>query len=168
MHRTLPRCYLNSMECSDQVTTGRLGVDSSYTFLVQRTTPEEDAAAQRRLQVEDAGFSSASLLRFHPVQFASGGRFKVCFCDAATRTSASACAVQSDYNIEVGQVVVTGVSCLLKDPKYRRTTCLEQFHGGLRCKDGLTPVLVTSLPGQGVHALPSKWVLQTEELQAAG
>merc|ERR1712078_430580 len=81
------------------------------------------------LPVMDIGFSWERMLRFGPIQFASGGTFKLCFCDSAL----AACGSVKDYAVEVGTVHASGVSCLLGKPELRRASCTPQFHGGLRC-----------------------------------
>jgi len=70
-----------------------------------------------------------------------GGRYRVCFCDSdhfdatvshGLRTS-SACSMNEQFTIEVGIIHVSGVSCLLSDPRLRRASCAQQMAGGLRC-----------------------------------
>merc|ERR1712118_392119 len=50
---------------------------------------------------------------------------------------------------------VSGVSCLLADPKYRRGTCYPMYHGGLACSETLTLPALTSLPASA--GLPTSW-----------
>merc|ERR1711924_486711 len=63
------------------------------------------------------------VLRFSPIAFSrttsGAGKFKVCFCDSALLTGEK-CLSETDYSLEVGDLYVSGVSCLLADPKYRR------------------------------------------------
>ena len=53
----------------------------------------------------------------------------------------------ADYKIDIGTIHVSGVSCLVEDPKFQRGTCVEQFqhipgtHGGLRCYPGAAPTI---------------------------
>ena len=42
------------------------------------------------------------MLRFKPIQFKSGGTFKLCFCDSTILGSGSVCSTERDYKIEVG------------------------------------------------------------------
>ena len=47
------------------------------------------------------------------------------------------CHAESDYSVEIGELIVSGVSCLLKESDFRRRTCYNMFHGGLMCSDTL-------------------------------
>jgi len=73
------------------------------------------------------------MLRFKPLQFKSGGTFKLCFCDSSILRPGSACLTERDYKIEVGTIHASGVSCLIANPQLQRVSCATQFHGGLRC-----------------------------------
>ena len=124
---TLPRCYLNGADpCRTIVLDSLLTADTSYDFFYQHVA----APAGRRLQ---GGMASSwgNLLRFQGIDL-EGGRYKACFCDHEV---AGLCKNLADFNIEVGSVHVSGVSCLLDDPKYTRGTCITQPYGGLRCHD---------------------------------
>jgi len=130
MHSTLPRCFLHSEECGQQVDSGTLGINVEYDFLIRKQ-------ALRRLDI-DRGGSSPTMLRFAPLAITGGGRFKVCFCDKEQFPSSQlVCETEGDFAIEVGEIFVSGVSCLLAQPKLRRVSCVEQYHGGLRCGEGL-------------------------------
>ena len=37
--------------------------------------------------------------------------------------------------VELGEVHVSGVSCLVENPRLRRVACAEQYHGGLRYRN---------------------------------
>lgn len=73
------------------------------------------------------------MLRFKPIRFASGGTFKLCFCDPKLLAAGRACRAIRDFAVEVGTIHSSGVSCLIGNAKLRRASCVEQFHGGLRC-----------------------------------
>mmetsp|Transcript_1132 Transcript_1132/g.2367 ORF Transcript_1132/g.2367 Transcript_1132/m.2367 type:complete len:959 (+) Transcript_1132:1-2877(+) len=133
--RTLPRGFLNSKTCA----TAEQGFTPDYDY-----QEKKEPMANRRLQsteVRDLGLSWNQLLRF-PVTFRNGGTFKACFCDSV----ASSCLSVSDYSILLGEVSVSGVSCLLSDPKNRRTTCVSMYHGGLRCYSPDMDVPQVTLP----------------------
>merc|ERR1712216_475085 len=53
------------------------------------------------------------LLRFKGITFASGGTFKLCFCDSSLLGGSSACKSEADYSVEVGTIHASGVSCLI-------------------------------------------------------
>merc|ERR1711964_22699 len=90
------------------------------------------------------GISSAGVLRFAPVGFSraargGSGKFKVCFCDSSLLPAGQEeCIAESDYSLEVGTLYVSGVSCLLADPQFRRGRCDSMWHGGLACSQDLT------------------------------
>merc|ERR1719313_1822596 len=98
----------------------------SYNFIYK-------ANAMRRLEAEaepepapvrklptmepvDMGLSWDEILRFKGLAFASGGKFKACFCDTETLPVGSACSTAADYKVEIGTVHVSGVSCLIEEP----------------------------------------------------
>merc|ERR1719281_2155426 len=136
-------CFLNKKdECDTH--TDQLLKDPNYVLLIKGAELNDEQAGTtadkypRQLGTEkrelgtDYGFSWGALMRFKPVQFKSGGTFKLCFCDASL-TKDGACMVEKDYKIEVGTIHASGVSCLIKDPKLQRVSCTPQAHGGLRC-----------------------------------
>lgn len=95
----------------------------------------------------DTGYSYPNLLRFAPITFPTGGEYTLCFCDATA--SASSCSNIDDYDVRVGTVHVSGISCLLSDRNLARSTCVPQFEGGaasLRCMDGTDVVFGPDLP----------------------
>merc|ERR1711918_102794 len=59
-----------------------------------------------------------------------GGKFKACFCDPDTLAAGKYCKKAADYKIDIGAIHVSGVSCLVEDPKFQRGTCVEQYHVG--------------------------------------
>jgi len=75
---------------------------------------------------QDYGFSQAGILRFFPMSFRSAGTFKLCFCDSASLMGGS-CGALADYGVEVGQIHVSGVACLLQNPKFRKSVCCRQY-----------------------------------------
>eukprot|EP00451_Oxyrrhis_marina_P008864 CAMPEP_0204308410 /NCGR_PEP_ID=MMETSP0469-20131031/492_1 /ASSEMBLY_ACC=CAM_ASM_000384 /TAXON_ID=2969 /ORGANISM="Oxyrrhis marina" /LENGTH=2034 /DNA_ID=CAMNT_0051287889 /DNA_START=36 /DNA_END=6140 /DNA_ORIENTATION=+ len=88
------------------------------------TLPQIKAPTGAALQ--DYGFSQAGILRFFPMSFRSAGTFKLCFCDSASLGGAS-CGALADYGVEVGQIHVSGVACLLQNPKFRKSVCCRQY-----------------------------------------
>jgi len=94
--------------------------------------------SSRGFLVPDVG-SSSSVLKFAPIRFPDGGTFKVCFCDTEMHPG-TFCNTTADYSLEVGTVHVSGVGCLLEDPKLRSGSfqCSEMSFGGLSCGMELT------------------------------
>merc|ERR1719387_2509829 len=134
MHSTINRCFLNGAGCG-LGPPDTLLQDAMYSLLVKPTPTgarrlHAHMEAMQSLPVLDIGFSWERMLRFGPIKFASGGTFKLCFCDSAL---AGSCGSVADYAVEVGTVHASGVSCLLGKPELRRASCTPQFHGGLRC-----------------------------------
>jgi hypothetical protein len=129
------RCFLNIEGtapdgCKSQYENADLGPSTSYKFLAKAGTTVE------RKLMEGDGLSSDLILRFKDIEFKSGGSYKVCFCDSALLpTGQQYCHAESDYSVEIGELIVSGVSCLLKDSDFRRRTCYNMFHGGLICSD---------------------------------
>jgi len=103
------------------------------------------------LENYDLGFSWEEMLRFQPVQFKSGGTFKLCFCDSE-RLGGGACNAVTDFAIQVGTIHSSGVSCLVSQPRLQRVSCAEQHHGGMRCygsvdaPNPVPPVLEVTAP----------------------
>merc|ERR1711924_518854 len=117
-----------------------------------------DAAAPTTSVTIPEAVSSSKVLRFAPVAFSrtssGAGKFKVCFCDHGL-LSGEACLSEADYSLEVGELYVSGVSCLIADKKYRRGTCYPMYHGGLACSETLSLPALTSLPASA--GLPTSW-----------
>merc|ERR1719198_1877100 len=86
-----------------------------------------EAPARGLLPAIDKGRSWNEILRFKDITFETGGKFKACFCDYDTLAAGKYCKTASDYKIEIGTVHVSGVSCLVEEPKFQRGTCVEQF-----------------------------------------
>jgi len=165
-----PRCRIHTAGCGDQVAEGKLSVDSRFDFLIRRewrtsvqttyTTETKTVtqlnvtvtpldASTRRLQETaevgaDVGYSSPGVLRFAPVRFSSPGKYRVCFCDRQLLTpdrTYDHCTARSDFAVDIGEVVVTGVSCVLAQPSLRRKTCQPMWYGGLLCNSApLSPL----------------------------
>jgi len=179
MHMDKPRCFLNLVGCATH--TDQLYVDPSYAVLFKRADGNDEQAggaealeelkrmeaAQRRLDghalplpgtpaTYALGFSWAQMLRFKGMTFSSGGRFKVCFCDSTIHSS---CLKPSDYGVELGEVHVSGVSCLVENPRLRRVACAEQYHGGLRCYADMREAPMPTEPPVGMTELPSEDVI---------
>jgi hypothetical protein len=137
MHMTLNRCYLNTKNTDTPCvySVHDLARDSAYKVIVRQQDPNDYPT--RRLQpsmlpISDQGFSWSKLLRFGPIEFKSGGTFKLCFCDSAL-LGGGQCNTVADYAVEVGKIHSSGVSCLLGKPELQRVACTEQYWGGLRC-----------------------------------
>jgi len=115
-------------------TDGPIYVENLYNRLV------DDDVTSTRTEL-DWAFSWKQVLRFTGIQFNSGGKFKLCFCDSEhLRTSlpteeftGGACSTEKHYSVEIGTIHVSSVSCLLTDSKFQRVDCRSQYHGGLRC-----------------------------------
>jgi hypothetical protein len=140
MHKTISRCFLNGFGDDDFATIkDALTVDENYDVLHPVPANEETLGGRRLNQPllvpRDIGFSWDRMLRFTDIQFATGGSFKLCFCDSSLLTNGAAvpCSSEEDYSVEVGTVHSSGVQCLLEKPKLRRASCKSQYHGGLRC-----------------------------------
>jgi hypothetical protein len=159
MYKYKPRCYLNlhgdaTNGCKAQYDESRLGVSAAYDFLAKDST-----GVAQSLAYPDA-VSTTEVLRFAPVGFArqasGAGKFKVCFCDSALLPEGqSSCLSETDYSLEVGELFVSGVSCLLANPKFRRGTCYNMFHGGLACSEENTLPALESMPSSA--GLPTSW-----------
>lgn len=106
--------------------------------------PVYTAGEGRRLSAvaRDLGYSWPHLARFAPITARTPGSYRVCLCDSQLRS----CASYKDFLIEVGELHVSGVACLLEHAEFRRDGCAEQYHGGLRC--GIpTPAFPTAVAG---------------------
>merc|ERR1712182_104534 len=145
MHNSLPRCFLNrmtpaatdTMSCEEYVVNGKL----TPTTRRAEAAPSEEAATRSLLPAIDQGKSWGEILRFNDISFKTGGKFKACFCDPDTLAEGKYCKKASDYKIDIGTIHVSGVSCLVEDPKFQRGTCVEQYPGGLRCYPDKAPKL---------------------------
>jgi hypothetical protein len=134
MHRSLPRCFLHTNKCQSAVEASELTPITEYDFIYKvdsaRRLSRRLNAARRLTAV-----SSSGLLRFAGVSL-DAGRYKACFCDYEI---AGVCKTLADFPLEVGEVHVSGVSCLLEDAKYTKGVCVSQPFGGLRCYDSAAP-----------------------------
>jgi hypothetical protein len=144
MHKTLPRCFINTNMCEGQANE-YLGLDDDYDLLrklpeaAERslsssiTEPEDiDWKASSRGDLVSAdGYSTPSVLRFGGLGLPSAGQYKVCFCDSDV--AGGECSAATDFTVEIGKLHVSGLGCLLSVPKLRTATCVEQYFGGLRC-----------------------------------
>lgn len=87
-HRTLNRGFLNGAGCS--ANQELLGTDANYDWYVKSVTAvpggaRRATASGRRLLTTtelEWGFSWSQVLRFRDIKFATGGTFKLCFCDS--------------------------------------------------------------------------------------
>merc|ERR1711937_1004212 len=172
MHTSLPRCFLNyktpaatdTMSCEEYVVNGKPTPFPTYKLVYKQHTPttrraeaapSEEAATRSLLPAIDQGKSWNQILRFNDISFKTGGKFKACFCDPDTLAAGKYCKKAADYKIEIGTILVSGVSCLVEDPKFQRGTCVEQFHGGLRCYPKTAPTLtVLTTPPVTIPNMP--------------
>jgi hypothetical protein len=159
MYKYGPRCYLNlegagTTGCSNQYASSSLGVSAAYDFLAKDTRD-----GTKTITIPEA-ISSSDVLRFSPIAFSrtssGAGKFKVCFCDSKLLSPIGrSCLSEADYNLEVGELYVSGISCLLADKKYRRGTCYPMYHGGLACSETFTLPAIENLPASA--GLPTSW-----------
>jgi len=147
------RCFLNmkgpaETGCKSQFELTTLGPSTAWNFLAK-----EGSTTSRKLKAGD-GLSTEKVLRFMPVSFATGGSYKVCFCDSSLLPEGQQhCHAESDYDVEVGELIVSGVSCLLQEKDFRRRTCYGMFHGGLACSEDIEYPVIAPPAATGV--LPS-------------
>mmetsp|Transcript_6707 Transcript_6707/g.15096 ORF Transcript_6707/g.15096 Transcript_6707/m.15096 type:complete len:1288 (-) Transcript_6707:69-3932(-) len=131
------RGFLNTGECESN--QDLIIADPNYKLVVKQedvvdaggdagtTSVLPDGARPNVLRSElDYAFSWSQLLRYRGVTFTTGGTFKLCFCDSASLGGAS-CGALADYGVEVGQIHVSGVACLLQNPKFRKSVCCRQY-----------------------------------------
>mmetsp|Transcript_44695 Transcript_44695/g.101088 ORF Transcript_44695/g.101088 Transcript_44695/m.101088 type:complete len:812 (+) Transcript_44695:99-2534(+) len=142
VHNSRPRCFLKMPGCDNSISSANgLTIDASYSHLHKQADFQVLERQSRLVHVpEDNGYSSEEMLRFTNIRFNGAGKFKVCACDSELQSQASGlantqhdCNDAADFNVEVGTIHVSGVSCLLTDAKFRRGDCVKQYHGGLRC-----------------------------------
>jgi len=151
-----PRCFLNGKTmgandqstCEEYIINDQLTSLSDYNFFYKQRPDEERRATEMELSprrkllaAQDTGASWDAILRFKGTSVATGAQYKVCFCDRDTLAAGRFCKKASDYKIDIGTLHFSGVSCLIADSKFQRGTCVEQYHGGLRCYPGAAPTL---------------------------
>jgi hypothetical protein len=135
----------DTSSCEEYVVNGRLTPSMSYSLIYKqlpsfaRRATAVEAPRRGLLPAVDEGLSWDQILRFANITFETGGKFKACFCDYETLEEGKYCKYASDYKIEIGTIHVSGISCLIEDPKFQRGTCVDQFHGGMRCYPGKAP-----------------------------
>jgi len=143
MANDAPRCFLNGVtkgtlddgSCEEYIVDQRLNVLTTYSFSYKQRIPEG-----RRLEgVDPESTSWDEILRFKGAAFSTGGQFKACFCDRDTLEDGAFCTTKEDYKVEIGSIHVSGVACLIEDTRFQRGTCVEQYHGGLRCYPDKAP-----------------------------
>lgn len=137
------RCFLNSNACDTHEDRVDKVSDSSYTLLIKTTDIVDDShflPGREEVPADvagangiDLGYSWDRMLRFQPVAIASGGTFKLCFCDSSLLDDGDYCTKSRHFTVEVGRIHASGLACLLTDTKLQRASCVAQFHGGLRC-----------------------------------
>jgi len=82
----------------------------------------------------DMGESFEFLSRFKYLSVARGGTYKACYCDPTLAKTFGLCLSNADFKVTLGEVYVSGISCLLEREHLRhRASCIEQYWGGLRC-----------------------------------
>jgi hypothetical protein len=145
MHTGINRCYLNPNDVS--MNFGDMLSDPSYMVLVPRTDANyeighdsvEGPLPDPTIGVEDYGYSWDKMLRFNSITFKTGGTFKLCFCDSSIQDT---CNSRQDFNVQVGTIHASGVSCLIKEKSLQKASCVEQFYGdSLRCYSGDAPTV---------------------------
>lgn len=120
---------------------GEIALGDDFT-LARRLQTDSDASwrirwserSRRLAATGDLGYSWDRLLRFEPVQLREAGRYRVCFCDY-TLSRTGSCETAEDYSLDVGYVYSSGVTCMLSEERFRKTHCVEQYYGGMRCYD---------------------------------
>jgi hypothetical protein len=122
VHATLPRCTLNGAEVSLPD-----GVERSPDYNLLLKAPVHVGGATEEI------FSTSTRLLFSNVSVPAG-EFKVCFCDEQ-------CRGPSDFAVEIGRVIASGVSCLMGLPQHG---CAEMAFGGLRCTAAVLPAIATN------------------------
>jgi len=170
MHKTLNRAFLiaDKATCSLQTT----GIYDTYYAHTQTDaeTGNDPVGHKFNLMPERYGFSYAEKLMFSDIQFTSGGNWKVCFCDSDSFGNVpDPCRSKDNFKIEVGQVHVSGVSCLLTNPELRKHSCVSQYYGGLRCyADGMAidPTPPASIEDDHTYAFFEKLVVNGNKLQS--
>jgi hypothetical protein len=132
MHTNKPRCFLNSRtaapHCQDPVDIAQLIAKPVYNLIAPRPPPPIEGKPR-------PDGSKPGLLVFAPVEIRALGHFKLCFCDS----DLARCGPSETYSLEVGNVFVSGIECLLNSGLHRGE-CHSQMHGGLRCTE---PPLLT-------------------------
>jgi hypothetical protein len=172
MHTQVNRCFLNEGDYCDRIIHEDVLTKSNfYTLYLKQNDPNDDGLVEegqgpiyeyddddrreRRLAArqmvasrqlssvaKDWGYSWAKMLRFAPLSARVPGKYRVCFCDHTL----SSCTSDADFRIQVGELHVSGVACLLEQEKFRRDGCENQYHGGLRC-GAETPDFPTAVAG---------------------
>merc|ERR1712078_614518 len=116
MHHEIPRCFLNDNSCFQEDPQ-----ESRYYDLYLKRRPidvehgEFITPPRPLLSPVDPMSSHERLLRF-PVTVPTGGSFKVCFCE-----SEGACSEPEDFEVELGALHSSGISCLLDDNTKSKT-----------------------------------------------
>jgi len=175
-HKHLNRGFLNVLgEDGSTCMSNDANLKDSEDYDWHRAETETETGdlntRQRRLQQLTElsfAFSWNQLLRWRSVSFATGGTFKLCFCDSEHLTIQaqqynSACRSVRDYAIEIGTIHVSGVSCLLSDPRFQRVACKSQYYGGLRCYKSSPPVLDPSSEMEDASSEVAEDLLNNEQ-----
>jgi hypothetical protein len=120
--------------CQSTCGAGEPAVGSIFTSMADMGADEILWKKSSRGDLVPSDGSTSSVLRFSPVRFPEGGTFKVCFCDTEAHPG-TFCNTTADFSLEVGTVHVSGVGCLLEDPRLRSGNfqCKEMRYGGLSC-----------------------------------
>jgi hypothetical protein len=151
MHKDVDRCFLNEGDFCDKIANEDILSKSDYYTLFYKISdalgrgdwvddgllaegkgPIYEYRRERRLATSiarDWGYSWPKMVRFAPVTARVPGKYRVCLCDSAL----AGCTRVEDFGVQVGELHVSGVACLVNDTKYRKDGCDNQYHGGLRC-----------------------------------
>merc|ERR1719316_1444389 len=162
MHVSLPRFLNVKSECTTHEET--LMRDPNYVLLVKGAESNDEQGGtnidrtfappgppgtnRRLLPASDYGFSWDKMLRFKPIQFKSGGTFKLCFCDSSLLGPGEVCSSEKDYKIEIGTLHASGVSCLIANPKLQRVPRTDAPVIGmtdLPVEDIVSPLSITTM-----------------------
>jgi len=125
IHRTFDRGFLATKDAVN-MTDDRYELHS-YTMVT-------DADPNPLGYYEDQGGSWGKLLRFKDISFTVAGTYKACFCDSRPNGldggEPRLCLDASDYSVDLGEVHVSGVSCLFETGSVNtRVTCNENYWG---------------------------------------
>jgi len=172
-HRTLNRGFLNGVGCEEG--GSMMQSNENYNWVRRE---REGAVAARRLQLEVPRYSSSwsGMLRWRGIAFSGAGTYKLCFCDSE-HLPGRECMSTSDYAVELGTVHVSGIACLIKDTRFQRAACVNQYHGGVRCYPDAAPVVAEPVmevlyysdvvqPDPEVQKVLSTWCMFGPEEQA--
>jgi len=127
--------------------------DGEYNLYVKNVTHVDPTTVPVQAAVGgwvDENDSWSKIGRWAGLSFADGGDYRVCWCSGANE-----CQTRADYKVQVGEIHVSGVSCLLQYADYqahccRQTTVMD--HGGYSCWPSTTcePLPTRTIPVEKV------------------